>query len=103
MVIFHSYDAYQDGQSNPTFINKPIFYKTQTHSHAQENALNYECLPFYSNCSLLLIFSLENAIKNFFYFFFFFVSLRKSPFLVGGNYLTTSMINRFNVIAAMEI
>lgn len=27
----------------------------------------------------------------------------KSPFLVGGKYLTTSMINKFNVIAATEI
>lgn len=38
-----------------------------------------------------------------FFNFFFFFTVRKSPFLVGGYYLNTSMINRFNVIAAMEI
>lgn len=48
---------------------------------------------------------------TFFFFFgentnneiFFFFTGRKSPFLVCGKYLTTSMINRFNVIAATEI
>lgn len=35
--------------------------------------------------------------------FFFFFTGRKSPFLVCGKYLTTSVINRFNVIAATEI
>lgn len=52
---------------------------------AQENAVNYECLSFYSNYSLPFVLKMQTMKKNILYIYniiYIYITVRKSPFLV---------------------